>query len=139
MSFDPAHDTVTGRLRKITTELREIEDLLVSERLDSSVLTDFRDAVNRVRTTAWAVAQVLEAGPSNGQSAAVLSMLAHERVRVTYRLCRLIEGDLGNGTVTSGNLVQLYLAVQDLANKIGEGLGRDEGPTATGAGLNAST
>ncbi len=116
---------VAERLQRVTNELRDIEDLLIHEKLDSSVLTDFRDAVNRVRTTAWAVAQYLETGAGGEQSAAVLSLLANERVRVTYRLCRLIDGDLANGRIQSGPLVQLYLASQDLAQRLSEMLGRD--------------
>jgi hypothetical protein len=126
LSSDPAFNAnVSERLRKVTNELRDIEEVLVSEHLDSSVLTDFRDAVNRVRTTAWAVAQVLEGGSEREQSANVLSLLAAERVRVAYRLCRLIDGDLANGTLRSGTLVQLYLAAQDLAQRLSETLGRE--------------
>ena len=116
---------VTERLRDITNELREIEEMLVSEKLESAVLTDFRDAVNRVRTTAWAVAQYFEAPNDREQPASVLSLLADERVRVTYRLCRLIDADLANGGLNSRGLVQLYLATQDLAHRLGEMLGRD--------------
>jgi hypothetical protein len=120
-----SHGNVSERLRLVTAELRDIEEMLISEKLDSAVLTDFRDGVNRVRTTAWAVAQYLET-PTNGeQSASVLSLLANERVRVTYRLCRLIDADLANGGMQSGVLVQLYLATQDLAHRLGEMLGRD--------------
>jgi hypothetical protein len=115
---------VSERLRSITNELREIEELLISEQLEMSVLTDFRDAVNRVRTTAWAVAQALEADFSREQCGTVLTLLANERVRVTYRLCRLIDADLANGTVDPAILVQLYLATQDLGHRIGETLGR---------------
>jgi len=129
MSKDPGlHANVTERLRNVTQELRLIEEHLISERLDSAVLTDFRDAVNRVRTTAWAVAQVLEAGAHGEQSLSVLSLLAAERVRVAYRLCRLIDGDLANGTLRSDQLVQLYLAAQDLAHRLGETLCRDDNP-----------
>jgi hypothetical protein len=126
-----ASANVGERLQRVTNELRDIENLVVHEKLESSVLTDFRDAVNRVRTTAWAVAQYLDTGTNGEQSATVLSQLANERVRVTYRLCRLIEGDLSNGRVQSGPLVQLYLASQDLAHKLGEAIGRDVHHTAS--------
>jgi hypothetical protein len=130
---------VAERLQRVTNELRDIENLLVLEKLDLSVLTDFRDAVNRVRTTAWAVAQYLETGTTGEQSAAVLSLLANERVRVTYRLCRLIDGDLANGRIQSGPLVQLYLASQDLAQRLSEMLGRDGHQAAAAAAAAANT
>jgi hypothetical protein len=134
MSSDPGFtSSVSDRLRCVTNELNEIEEILISDHLDSSVLTDFRDAVNRVRTTAWAVAQYLESGAKGEQSSAVLNSLAHERVRVTYRLCRLIEADLSNGQMNSSALVQLYLASQDLAHRLCEVLGRDEQPTSAQA------
>jgi len=124
MSAEPAFNpSVAQRLRAVTDELEQIDQLLVSEQLSSEVLTDFRDAVNRVRTTAWAVAQVLESGE---QSASALAILANERVRVAYRLCRLIDGDLANGTVKSATLVQLYLATRDLSLRLSEVLGRDD-------------
>lgn len=116
---------VSERLQHVTQELREIETALVCEHLDSLVLTDFRDAVNRVRTTAWAVQQYLEAGAQGEQPEAVRRLLSNERVRITYRLCRLIDADLANGDIQSGPLVQLYLAALDLAQRLGELLGRD--------------
>lgn len=126
MSNDPAiNATVTDRLKSVTSELRTVEEMLVSEHLDSTVLTDFRDAVNRVRTTAWAVQQSLDCHGIGEQSAAVLSSLANERVRVTYRLCRVMDADLANGRLDHSQLVQLYLAVQDLAHQLGEKLGRE--------------
>ena len=124
MSAEPAFPpSVSQRLRAVTNELEQIDQILVSEQLGSEVLTDFRDAVNRVRTTAWAVAQVLESGEESGHA---LAILANERVRVAYRLCRLIDGDVANGAVKSGTLVQLYLATRDLAHRLSEVLGRDD-------------
>ncbi len=119
--------TVAERLQRVTNELRDIENMLINEKLDSAVLTDFRDAVNRVRTTAWAVQQYLDSPDGKEQSGSVLSLLANERVRVTYRLCRLIDGDLANNEIQSGPLVQLYLASRDLSQRLGETLGRDNG------------
>ncbi len=121
------HSSLTERIRAVADELQEIQNLLVSGHVDPRVLTDFRDSVNRVRTTAWAVQQVLQT--SNGgshASSAVISLLAAERIRVAYQLCRIIAGDLSNGAPSSsGNLVQLYLATADLHKQIGEALGRD--------------
>jgi hypothetical protein len=125
---------VAERLQSVTAELRDIENMLIHEKLDSSVLTDFRDAVNRVRTTAWAVAQYLDTEGNGDQSSTVLSLLANERVRVTYRLCRLIDGDLANNRIQSGPMVQLYLASQDLAQRLGEMLGRENGTHNNGNG-----
>lgn len=131
MSLEPGcNANVAERLQHVTNELRDIENMLIHEKLESAVLTDFRDAVNRVRTTAWAVQQYLDAPDGKDQSGSVLSLLANERVRVAYRLCRLIDGDLANKEMQSGPLVQLYLAAKDLAQRVGEMLGRDIGHPA---------
>ena len=121
------HANVAERLQHVTNELRDIENLLIHEKLDSAVLTDFRDAVNRVRTTAWAVQQYLDSSENKEQAPSVLSLLANERVRVTYRLCRLVDGDLANNEFQSGPLVQLYLASRDLSQRLAEILGRNGG------------
>ena len=126
-SENGSHANVAERLQRVTNELRGIENMLIHEKLDSAVLTDFRDAVNRVRTTAWAVQQYLDSPDDKEQSGSVLPLLANERVRVTYRLCRLIDGDLANNEFQSGPLVQLYLASRDLSQRLGEILGRDNG------------
>jgi hypothetical protein len=45
---------ISVRLQNVTNELRQIQDSLASEKeLDPRILIDFRDAVNRVRNTAW--------------------------------------------------------------------------------------
>ena len=125
--------SVTERLQHVTSELREIENMLIHEKLESAVLTDFRDAVNRVRTTAWAVQQYLDVHEGKDQSASVLTLLANERIRVAYRLCRLIDGDLANNELQGGPLVQLYLASHDLAQRLRDMIGRDSAPHVSSA------
>jgi ATP-dependent protease HslVU (ClpYQ) peptidase subunit len=49
---------LSATLRGVTQELRQLEDLLVmADKPDPNVLTEFRDVVNRLRQTAWAVQQ----------------------------------------------------------------------------------
>src|SRR3954463_16468675 len=87
-------ETISVRLQHVTNELREIhESLTSSEEADPRILTDFRDALNRVRNTAWAVEQYANSKTSETDPKAVLSVLAGERVRVTFQLFKLVEGD----------------------------------------------
>lgn len=85
----PASKTASmaKRLAAVTAELDEMDRLMQAGAVDPQVLNDFRDAVSRVRTTAWALQQWmdLEAGQKN--PTAVLSYLNAERIAVATRLC----------------------------------------------------
>ena len=86
---------VSHRLAKAITELRRLQKLLLSgEGLDPRILTDFRDALNHVRNTAWSAHQYIASKSADLDSTSVLSVLAGERIRVAYQLCQAIQGDL---------------------------------------------
>jgi hypothetical protein len=119
--------SISERLKRATEELREIHEQLVTGNVDPRILTDFRDAVNRVRTTAWAVQHSLGSQEADAQGLSVLSLLAAERVRVAYQMCRIIAADLANNGMShgAGKLVQLYLAAGDLTRQLEHILGRE--------------
>ena len=112
--------SLTARLQDATAELHDVEALLASVDLDPRILADFRDAVNRVRTTAWATQQYTDARDSERDASRVLSMLAGERVRAAYQLCRAIEHDLQNRDLRfqPGQLLQLREAAEDLIQRL---------------------
>lgn len=101
---------VSVRLRSAIGELRALLELLRCDDLDPRVLDDFRDALNRVRNTAWAAQQsaankLFDQGPTNMDS-----LLASERVRAAYQLCRAIREDLEGENIQfqKGQLTELY-------------------------------
>ena len=115
------------RLSKVITELRGVQKLLSSgERLDPRILTDFRDAVNHVRNTAWSAHQYVALQGTEQGSTSVLSVLAVERVRAAYQLCQAIQADLKSNDVKyqSGQLVQLCLAAKALIESLGQVIGK---------------
>ena len=68
--------SISVRLQKVTDELKKIRDsLTLAKDVDPSILTDFRDAVNRVRNTAWAVEQYLNSKTTEGDPQIVLTFL----------------------------------------------------------------
>jgi small-conductance mechanosensitive channel len=118
--------SVSVRLQNVTKELRQIQDLLTSEKnVDPRILTDFRDAVNRVRNTAWAVEQYANSKTTETDPKTVLSVLAGERLRVTYQLCKLVQADLANVDIQfqKGQLLQLRDAMQELTRRLGATVG----------------
>jgi hypothetical protein len=113
--------TVSIKLQSVTDQLRQIQDLLTLDKdVDPSILTDFRDAVNRVRNTAWAVEQFANSKTTETDPQTVLSVLAGERVRIAYQLCKLIESDLANPEIVfqKGQLLQLRDATTELGKQL---------------------
>jgi hypothetical protein len=114
-------DSISVRLQSVTSELREIHNLLTSsEEADPRILTDFRDALNRVRNAAWAVEQFANSKMSDTDPKTVMSVLAGERVRVTFQLCKLVQSDLSNKEIKFqiGQLMQLHEATKELVRNL---------------------
>jgi hypothetical protein len=61
--------SITTRLESATRELNELEELVKSGTLDSRVLSEFREAVDHVRSTTWAVQKWI--GLSDGYREAI--------------------------------------------------------------------
>ena len=119
--------SISTRLQGVTEELRRIHDLLTAEEaVDSSILTDFRDAVNRVRNTAWAVEQYANSQSTESDPQPVVALLAGERIRVAYQLCKLIQGDLSNPQIRpqKAQLVQFREVLSILQQQIDSALPR---------------
>jgi hypothetical protein len=81
-------------LGQAIVELQRLHKILLAGTLEPRILTDFRDALNRVRTAAWAAQQYVIRKETEQDSGSVLSLLVGERVRVTYQLCQAISDDL---------------------------------------------
>jgi len=111
---------VHSHLEKGISELQGIYEVLVSGDLDPRVLTDFRDALNRVRTAAWAAQQYIVRKEIDQDSNSVLSFLAGERIRAVYQLCQAIGDDLKRTDIKfqAGSLVQLHDATQTLTEQL---------------------
>lgn len=106
------------KLQGITEELRRAQGLLTTQtEFDPRILSEFRDALNRVRTAAWAMQQYVEHQMQERDPHRVFTLLAGERVRAGYQICKLISEDLHNEDVKiqKGQLLELNDAVQQLA------------------------
>ena len=119
-------DDLTGgssarsRLEQAIVELLQLDEILLSGDLEPRILADFRDALNRVRTAAWAAQQYVIRRDIDQDSSSVLSLLVGERIRATYQLCEAISDDLKRTDIEfqAGSLVQLYEATKALTEQI---------------------
>ena len=116
-----ATDT-SDRLKAAIAELAGVQSLLVAGELDPRILTDFRDAVNRVRNTAWAAYQYTESKITGEDSRSIMSIVAGERIRAAYQLCQAIQDDLETTDVhlQAGQLIQLHAATKSLTDKLSD-------------------
>lgn len=117
---EPAKSNLTMRLEAATSELRELEELVRSGDLDPRVLSEFRGAVDFIRTTSWAVQQWVGLEQKKSDPYTVLPMLAAERVRRATQLARDLSLDLQAVEVDfeTPGLKQLYDAIDDLHQRL---------------------
>ena len=104
---------VNAQAARITAELNKLEQLLRAGMVDRRVLISFREAVNRIRQTTWAVQQWLEGG-----EAALSTTLLKERIHITEQLATQLGSDLvqpGDTQVDQQELDSLTKAVQSLS------------------------
>ena len=113
-------------LKQAIVELQRLHEVLLAGDLEPRVLADFRDALSRVRTAAWAAQQYLGCKETEQDSTSVLSLLAAERIRVAYQLCQAISEDLKRTDIDfqAGSLVQLCEVTKKLAEQLGGVLNR---------------
>ena len=112
------------RLQNATSEIFELEKLLKSGTIDPRVLNEFRDAVDQIRGTAWAVQQWMGLQES-GDPYELLPALSAQRVRRATQLTKDLTIDLESvdiGLETPG-LKQLFQAVDALHERLARVVG----------------
>jgi hypothetical protein len=116
--------SVSKRLKSAIRELKPLQKLLVSEEVDPRVLTDFRDALNRMRNTAWAAQQSAAAQMCEGSPVSVPSLLTSERIRAAYQLCCALHDDLHRDDIRfqRGQLSELHSVAARLVEELKERL-----------------
>ncbi len=125
MSCELKEDTVVSeRLKAAMTDLRVLQGLLLADDLDPRLLSDFRDVLNRIRNVAWAAQQSVAAQVSGEGPTAIDSLLAAERIRAAYQLCRFIQEDLGKNEIDfqKGQLAELQSVTAELSKQLKEKL-----------------
>jgi hypothetical protein len=112
--------SVSDRLKDTTDELQKLEQLVISGDCSPRVLTDFRDAVDSIRQTTWAVQQWTELQRQNRDPYTVLGVLGQERVRRATQIAKDLTLDLESlelGMETQG-LGELLRAAEDLCERL---------------------
>ncbi len=113
-------EEATERLQSVTAELKELEQLIRKGDLDPRVLHEFRESVDHVRTTAWAVQQWIELGERKRDQYSVLPMLSLERVKRAAQLAHDLSLDLDSTDVSidTPGLEALFASVRGLFTRL---------------------
>lgn len=104
------------QLRKASAELLRLEQGIKSGEIDPLILREFRDAVDYVRKTAWAVQEWRERQIQHRDPQTVLSLLTLERIRRATTLTRDLLADLNVQDVNgrTEGIVELDRTIQQL-------------------------
>jgi hypothetical protein len=119
--------SLSARLSAATRELHKLEELVKSGNLDSRILSEFRDAVDHIRGTSWAVQSwVGMSGRSDKDPFTVLPIMAAERVKRATQLSKALALDLQSVEVdfNTPGIAALFDAVGDLHRRLGSLLKR---------------
>jgi len=80
---------VTNQVARLTGELKRLEQLLSAGMVDRRVLSEFRYAVDRARTTGWHVEKWLD-----GDSRELSTLITEERIHCIMRMTNLLASEL---------------------------------------------
>ena len=111
---------VTFRLKVAIDDLLKLEKAIRPGGMDPRVLREFRDAVDYVRKTAWALQELEERQSHQRDTATVRSLLTEERVRRATQLSKMLASDLDSHEVTDGTTgaADLYRAIERLYQRL---------------------
>jgi hypothetical protein len=120
---------VNFQLRKTSNELVQLEQAIRSGGIDPRILMDFRDAVDYVRKTAWAVQEWQERQIQHHDPHTVLPLLTTERIRRATQLTEAIIADLGSQAVNAETpgIDRLLAAVNQIQQRLSD-LVKDAAP-----------
>lgn len=113
---------VNFQLKKTSAELVRLERAMRSGSIDTRILTEFRDAVDYVRKTAWAVQEWQERELQRHDPHTVLPLLTAERIRRATQLSEAICKDLAAHEVTSETtgIDEFFRAVERVYQRLGD-------------------
>jgi len=102
------------QLRRASAELVKLEQAIKSGGIDPRILREFRDSVDYVRKTAWAVQEWQERQLQQRNTSTVLPLLTAERIRRATQLSNAITMDLAAHEVTSetAGIEDLFRAIE---------------------------
>ncbi len=119
---------VAYRLKDTSAELLHLEQAIRTGGIDARLLREFRDAVDHIRKTAWAVQEWQERQALHRDAHTVLPLLTAERIRRATQLSHNLGDDLDTHEVTkeTAGITELFQALKSVQRRLAELLGEDD-------------
>jgi hypothetical protein len=110
------------QLRKTSAELVKIEQGIKAGGVEPRILEEFRDAVDYVRKTAWAVQEWQERQMQKHDTQTVLPLLTAERIRRATQMSKAITADLATHEVTreTAGIEEFFRAIESLYQRVAD-------------------
>src|SRR5215468_467414 len=111
---------LTEQIARTVTELTELEQKLVKDKVDQRLIAQFHDALEHTRQTAWTVQQWVELRAAGNDPFAVLPQLEAERINMLMKLARNVLADIDASGLTefSEGIDELWQMVQQLHKRM---------------------
>lgn len=104
------------QVTRVISELNQVEQSLVIDKVDPRIIAQFHDAVEHIRQTAWSMVQWVELNSNGGDPFEILPQLEAERMHMLRKLGHNVTADLDAGGVTryTEGISDVYEVVQTL-------------------------
>jgi hypothetical protein len=79
-------DGISARLQRASADLKDLETSMVGGDVDPRILLEFREAVNHIRHTTWAVQQWIERRAKHEDPFDLVQVFVSERVRIASQV-----------------------------------------------------
>lgn len=111
---------VNLQVKKTSVELQKLEKSLQAEGIDFRLLSEFRDTVDTLRTTALAVQQLREFQLKGRDSGEIISLLVADRVRRATNLCHELVADIDAGKMSreTKEVDELYECLEQACDRL---------------------
>ena len=111
---------VNLQVKKTSVELQKLEKSLQAEGIDFRLLSEFRDTVDTLRTTALAVQQLREFQLKGRDDSEIVSMLVSDRVHRATNLCHDLVADIDAGKISNGikGVDELYDSLEQACDRL---------------------
>src|ERR1700719_3181994 len=111
---------VNLQVKKTSVELQKLEKSLQAEGIDFRLLSEFRDTVDTLRTTALAVQQLREYQLKGLDGHEIISMLVGDRVRRATNLCHELIADIDVGKMSreTKEVEELYDSLEHVCDRV---------------------
>src|ERR1700719_89256 len=111
---------VNLQVKKTSVELQKLEKSLQAEGIDFRLLSEFRDTVDTLSTTALAVQQLREFQLKGMDAGEIVSLLVEGRIRRATTLCHELVADIDGGKVSSNTkeVDELYDSLEQVCDRL---------------------